>query len=67
MNQQLLEISSVLSVDQGLAGFEPRPSREHYATDDLIHCVHLADREGKHVSAVKETNTCSGAVVIPIS
>lgn len=43
MNQQILEISSVLSADEGLAGFEPRPLREHYATDDLIHCEHLAD------------------------
>lgn len=43
MNQQIIEVSSVLSVDEGLAGFEPRPLRKHYATDDLIHWEHLAD------------------------
>lgn len=55
MNQQILEISSVLSVDEGLAGFEPRPLREHYARDDLIHCEHLADG-GRHACVSSKGN-----------
>lgn len=55
MNPQILEISSILSVDEGLAGFESNPLREHYATDGLIHCEHLAD-EGRHACVSSKGN-----------
>lgn len=31
LNRQLLELSALLNADEGRAGFEPRPLREHYA------------------------------------
>lgn len=55
MNQQIPAISLVLSVDEGLAGFEPRPLREHYATDDLLPCEHLADG-GRHACVSSKRN-----------
>lgn len=57
----------MLSVNEGLAGFEPRPLREHYVADDLILCVQSADGEGVHVLAVKEMYAFSGADVTLIS
>lgn len=67
LNRQLLELSALLNADEGRAGFEPRPLREHYATDGLIHCVHLAAGEGARVSAVKEMYPCPGDDETPIS
>lgn len=55
MNPQILQRSSELSVDEGLAGFESSPLREHYATDSLIHCEHSAD-EGKHACVSNKGN-----------
>lgn len=61
MNQQIIEISSVLGVDEGLAGFEPRPLRKHYATDDLITVNIWLMGPGRPVSAVKGMRPCPGA------
>lgn len=55
MNQQILEIPLVLRPDKGLEGFEAGPLGEHYATDDLIHCEHLADA-GRHVCVSSKGN-----------
>lgn len=45
----------MLRVDKGLAGFEARPLREHYATDDLIHCERSADG-GRHACVSSKGN-----------